>query len=286
MSRQESKILNRNQMIYRLREFMLDQPSVRFAYLYGSRALGFGRLDSDVDIAAYFDANGDIAPEVTLQEKLSHELSLPVVVINLNERPAAEFFKRVLPRAKVIKDSPERIAWQEGRGVMSDEDRGTIKDFLSVTLEAMSEKNVMLREGLPQLEKVDLDQVRAGNKDAITVFLGTFMLFFQPFESIAHRMSNYLHLTTKREYSPELMVQVQILCAQLEMDEVSTSVLAKIARVRNKVAHAYWDVKKEELNNDDLKVARQALEVLSRRLDAFIAAARAQVRSATERKQE
>lgn len=286
MSSKESEILNRNQIIYRLREFMLDQPSVRFAYLYGSRALGFERLDSDVDIAAYFDPNGDIAPEMTLQEKLSHELSLPVVVINLNERPAAEFFKRVLPRAKVIKDSPDRAAWEQGREVMSEEEHGTIEDYLMFTLDDMGEKNAKVREALPLFEGFDMDEVRRGNLQAAQKFLGAFFIVFQPFELLAHRMSNYLHWTARLDEPERLRGQITLLCTQLGFDESSTATLDKLAKVRNKIAHAYWTAKEEELGNDDIKAARQILGEMTQRVDAFIAAARAQVRSATERKQE
>lgn len=270
-------VLERERIVDALGAFLAQYPEVRFAYLYGSRALGFERPDSDVDVAAYFDANGDIAPEMTLQDRLSNELALPVVVVNLNERPAANFFKKVLPKAIVIKDSPDRAGWEEGRGVMSSEDRGTIEDYLLVTLEAMSEKNVVLREDLPSLEKVDLDLVKRGNKDAIYYFLGIFMAVFQPLESLARRMANYLHWTARQDEPKEFRDQIKLLGAQLGLDDAAIATLDKFAKVRNKVAHAYWNLKEDELSNSDLRDGHRILEELTRRVDAFVASARSDV---------
>jgi len=267
-------VLERERIVDALGTFLAQQPEVRFAYLYGSRALGFARPDSDVDIAAYFDANGDIAPEMTLQSRLSQELALPVVVINLNERPAAEFFKRVLPRAIVVKDSPARTGWEGGKGVMSSEERGTIEDYLLVSLDAMREKTAMLREDLPALEKVDLDQARQGNRDAVYFFLGTYMTVFQPLEALAHRMANYVHWTTKQPMPKELRDQIELLGAQLGLDESFMSPLGKLAKVRNKVAHAYWNLKDDELSNADIKAACRVLDELTKRVDTFVVSER------------
>lgn len=267
-------VLNRKQIIYRLREIMLDQASVRFAYLYGSRALGFERPDSDVDVAAYFEANGDVAPELDLEADLKRELGLPVQVIDLSDRAADNFFRKVLPRAVVIKESPERTTWEKERGIMASEDMGTVEDYLKLTLNALREKNAKLREALPLLDRVDLGEVKKGDLSVVQDFLGAFFLFFEPLEAIARRMANYVHWTTKQPVPTELKEQIHLLANQVGLDEVAAAPLIKFANVRNKVAHAYWNLKEEELSNSDLRAGRKVLEEMTRRVEAFIAAAR------------
>jgi predicted nucleotidyltransferase len=272
-------VLNRKQIIYRLREFMLDQPSVRFAYLYGSRALGFARPDSDVDVAAYFEPNGDVAPELSLEAELRRKLGLLVQVINLNERPADQFFRKVLPKALVIKDSPERVQWEQERGAVAGEDMGTREDYLAFALDTMSEKNGKLREALPLLDEIDLNQVKSGDMRLIQSFLGAFFLVFQPLGTIAHRMANFCHLTKQVPTPTDLKGQIRFLIEQLEIDPVAAEPLHKMTNIRNKVAHAYWNLTEQELTDSELHSACALLKDLIQRLDSFITSAREQMRA-------
>ena len=157
---------------------------------------------------------------------------------------------------------------------MSGEERGTIEDYLMFTLDDMSEKLEKLREALPLLDRIDMEKVRQGDVEAASFFLGRFFVVFQPVESLAHRMSNYWHWTTKQKISGELREQVKLLGTRLGFDEAQIALLDKLARVRNKVAHAYWNMKEEELTDDDIKAARHVLEELTRRVDAFVVSER------------
>lgn len=181
-------VLDRERIVDALGAFLAQYPEVRFAYLYGSRAFGYARPDSDVDIAAYFNVDPPHAPE--LEPDLARRLGLHVQVINLNERPAADFFLKALPTAVVIKDSPERVRWEKETGGMVRKKKVTQKDYLMCALDAMEEKNARLCKALPLLDTIDLDRVRRDDMPAVQSFLGAFFTVFEPLESIARRMAN------------------------------------------------------------------------------------------------
>lgn len=266
------QVLERERILEKLRAFFADEASVQFVYLYGSRALGFERPDSDVDIAAYFSVDPLHAPE--LEPDLTRQLGHNVQVINLNERSAVEFFMKVLPTAVVIKDSPERVEWEKEIGQTAGEKKVTQEDYLVFALDAMSEKNTKLREAISFLDQTDLTAVKRGESEAVRNFLGAFILVFQPLESIARRVASYGHLT-KRVSTPEkTKEQILFVGEQLGISNGDMEPLIKVAGVRNQVMHAFWYLKESELTNDDIKAARRVLEELTKRLDAFVVAAR------------
>lgn len=175
-------VLTPNRVAERLRALLEREPGVCFAYLYGSHAFGYARPESDVDVAAFFAEEADRGPELGLQARLTRELGARVEVINLNERPAAEFFRRVLPTALVLKDAPERIGWEREQGAMATKEPGTPEDYLAFVLDSMHEKNAALQQALPFLDEIDLDRVRQGELKEIRGFLGAFLLVFQPWK--------------------------------------------------------------------------------------------------------
>lgn len=85
-------------------------------------------------------------------------------------------------------------------------------------------------------------------------------------------MANYIHLTTRETIPGELREQIRLLGRQLGFDPAEIEPLDKMARIRNQVAHAYWNVQEQELSNADLRAARRVLDELTQRLEAFIAA--------------
>jgi len=270
------QVLEREQVVQKLHAFLKTQAAVRFAYLYGSWALGYARPDSDVDIAAFFAKDSDTAPEWSLQEELTRRLGLRVEVINLNERPAAAFFAKVLPTALAVKDAPDRAQWEQEIGKMAKEEPGSLEDYLAFVLDAMSEKNAKLREALPLLDEVDLDQVKRGDLHVVQDFLGAFFMIFEPVEALARRMANYVHLTKGMSVPTDLKGQIHLLIEQIGIDLATAEPLNKLANVRNKLAHAYWNLTEEELATSDVRAARALLGDLSRRVDSFIATARKQ----------
>src|SRR5260370_30106334 len=84
---------------------VLRQAGARFAYLFGSRAAGWDRPESDIDIAAYF---GDQAPN-------SFEILLPpgVDLLVLDHAPL-ELAGRVAVGGKLLfEDDPvARVRWE------------------------------------------------------------------------------------------------------------------------------------------------------------------------------
>ncbi len=272
------------ELVEELHTLLDAERAVQFAYLYGSRALGYARGDSDVDIAAFFSAAAETAEEVDVGERLSRRLGLDVQVINLNERPAASFFCQVLPTALVIKDSSERGRWEQEVGKMAGEEQGTLEDYLAFILDSISEKNAKLREATPLLDQMDLEQVKQGDLILASGFIGKFFVVFQPLEAITRRMANYVHLTQNAAVPTELRAQITLLGKTIGMDDAVVEPLRKFAGVRNKLAHAYWNLTDDELTTADIRAGRRVLEDLGRRIDAFAHASREQLANQTKRR--
>lgn len=76
----------------RLRRLLLAEPSVDFACLFGSRAGGAARADSDWDVAVHLDSRMSSAQRFDLRRRLSASLSGPhearVDLVVLNDAPA------------------------------------------------------------------------------------------------------------------------------------------------------------------------------------------------------
>ncbi len=157
---------------------------------------------------------------------------------------------------------------------MAGEEEGTLEDYLEFVLDSMTQKSAKLREALPLLDDVDLNQVKQGDLTIVSSFLGRFFVVFQPLEALARRMANYVYLTTGRSAPTELKDQILLLVVQVGLDEAAAAPLAKFANVRNKLAHAYWNLKEEELNNGDLRLGHKVLAELTACVDAFAATAR------------
>ena len=66
------------------RNFLLAEPGIRLALLYGSTASGKMRPDSDVDLAVLFDHPLDAARRVGLAERLETLLARTVDLVDLS----------------------------------------------------------------------------------------------------------------------------------------------------------------------------------------------------------
>lgn len=103
------------------------RPSVRFAYLFGSRAQGRERPDSDVDIAVVLDEGIDTADADRLAGRCADALSDlarvgGIAVTVLNGAPV-RFVGRVLRDRVVLfsRDEPDRVAYESLLGRMADD---------------------------------------------------------------------------------------------------------------------------------------------------------------------
>jgi len=84
---------------------VLRRAGARFAYLYGSRALGQYRLDSDVDIAAYFGGQPPNAFDILMP---------PGVDLLVLDHAPLELAGRVAARGKLLFDDDpvSRVRWE------------------------------------------------------------------------------------------------------------------------------------------------------------------------------
>lgn len=96
---------------------VLGATPVVFAYLYGSRAVGNERPDSDLDVAVYFD---DSVPEdhyldqsLTIASLLAEAGLSGAEVVVLNSAPLA-LIGRIIKQRKVIysRDEPVRVTFE------------------------------------------------------------------------------------------------------------------------------------------------------------------------------
>ncbi len=101
----------------RLRALLASvDPEVLAVYLYGSRARGTARHDSDVDLALLLrqpppPTLGGVIRDV--EALLEHELRLPVQAVSLNTAPP-DLAHRVLRDGIVVldRDRPERLRFE------------------------------------------------------------------------------------------------------------------------------------------------------------------------------
>lgn len=98
----------------RLRSILIDEPRVRFGYLFGSAARGDRRPNSDVDVAVYLDPRGALLDDAALQDRLEDAVGGPAVdLVVLNDAPLWLRFRAVAGRPVFARDEGERIADRE-----------------------------------------------------------------------------------------------------------------------------------------------------------------------------
>jgi len=146
---------------------------------------------------------------------------------------------------------------------MAGEEQGTLEDYLTFILDSLSEKNAKLREAMPLLDQIDLEQVKQGDLELASSFIGKFFVVFQPLEAITRRTANYVHLTQKTDIPTELKPQITLLGKTIGMDDAAMEPLRRFAGVRNKLAHAYWNLTDEELTTADVRAGRRVSEKLN-----------------------
>lgn len=119
----------------------VDTP-VRFAYLFGSRAAGTARPDSDVDIAAVTGGeveSGDELPlRLLLARRLSAEAGVSDIDLVLLDRAPLPLVGRALQSRIVIysRDEPARVRFESRR----------LREFLDFQIKAEPLDRLLLAE--------------------------------------------------------------------------------------------------------------------------------------------
>lgn len=235
----------RASLLAKLSALLEGREEVVFAYLFGSRALGYSRPNSDIDLAVFFGNGAAKWARLELEEELSQGLRLPVQVVALNEELKPRFLQNVLSTGVVIKDSPLRIDWEKKfrEAKQEQEMKGMEEDYRERLLSWMEEKVGLILRTLPLLDRVDLEEVKRENLEAIQAFLGAFLMLFEPLETIARRMTSYARLYLNREEEPvTLREQMEMTMEILGLDDETRERFNGIIELRNQLAHAYWEV--------------------------------------------
>lgn len=100
-----------------LRAFFASNPhGASCVYLYGSRARGTARPDSDVDLAVLFETArppGYAGLPLALEAAIEERLGLPVQVVDL-ERVPADLFHRVVRDGRLVleRDRSRRVRFE------------------------------------------------------------------------------------------------------------------------------------------------------------------------------
>lgn len=262
-------------LLTKLSVLLQRREEVVFAYLFGSRALGYSRPDSDIDLAVFFGNGAAKWARLELEEELSQGLRLPVQVVALNEELKPRFLQSVLSTGVVIKDSPSRIDWEKKfREARREREMKGMEEDYRERLSWIEEKVGLILRALPLLDRIDLEEVKQENLEAIQAFLGAFFMLFEPLETIARRMTSYTRLYLNREEEPvTLRGQMEMTMEILNLDEETRERFNGIIELRNQLAHAYWEVAEISFPLD-MKEMKGAFEKFADALRAFIASER------------
>lgn len=267
----------RASLLAKLSTLLEGREEVVFAYLFGSRALGYSRPDSDIDLAVFFEDGASKWARMELEEKLSKGLRLPVQVVALNEELKPRFLRNVLSTGVVIKDNPSRKDWErkiQEAGQEREMKEMEREDYGEQLLRWMEEKVELILKTLPLLDGIDLEEVKRERLEAIQAFLGAFFMLFEPMETIARRMTSYARLTLDIKEAPSsLREQMELTMEILELDDEIRERFNGIIELRNKLAHAYWEVARVSFPLD-MKEMKGAFEKFAGELRVFIASER------------
>ena len=92
-------------------EQALAQAGVRFAYLFGSRASGESRVESDADVAIMGDRRLDLLERSRLAARLADALGVPDVDLVALDEARLDLRGRVVQEGRLIysRDEPARV---------------------------------------------------------------------------------------------------------------------------------------------------------------------------------
>jgi len=95
------------EIIDRLKIFLKDEKSIKFAYLFGSYTTSrFNKISSDIDIAIYIEDNYDIfEKKLEIHHKLEKVFKKEIDLVVLNKVKSYTLLKDILDNGILVKDS-------------------------------------------------------------------------------------------------------------------------------------------------------------------------------------
>jgi len=263
---------DRETLVKELRSFLKRQREVRFAYLFGSRAAGYHRYDSDLDLGVFFEDGISSWTIVGLKEDLSECIGIPIHIVPLGKKLMPVIFDSVIEPGVVVKDGVGRKDWEEKVYRRVKERRMTQKeDSGKRSLDSLEEKVRRIIKALPLLDEIDLKKVSQDDPRAVRDFIGVFLMIFEPLETIAAKISNYAHkVMDLGSESTTLRDRMKIMVGTLGLSDETLEELGKLAQMRVSVAHAYWQLGEGDITQLNLEKVKSALDELTSRLSLFI----------------
>ncbi|MFQ5856822.1 MAG: nucleotidyltransferase domain-containing protein [Anaerolineae bacterium] len=253
-------------LIHELTALLEEYPTVQAAYLFGSRARGTHVAVSDVDVGVIFERDASAWDEIELQEKLVSRLGIPAQVVNL-AHASPDIIEAVHRDGIPLVGDTQLV---EGHRTMENQEDSKADEAIWL-LESAADKIERIDSALPLLADVELQAVLAEEMTAVRDFLGVYVLLVEPLETLVRRISRYAHLVLGHEEpDASLRAQTELTAEILGVSDEVLEAIAEMARLRGRLAHAYWDLDAEEIERLAPEQLRPALEHLVERASRFV----------------
>ena len=263
---------DRETLVKELRSFLKRQREVRFAYLFGSRASGYHRYDSDLDLGVFFEDGISSWTIVGLKENLLECIGIPIHIVPLGEELTSIIFDSIIEPGVVVKDGVGRKDWEEKVYRRVKEKRMPPKEYSRKrSLDSLEEKVRRIIKVLPLLDEIDLKKVSRDDPRAVRDFIGVFLMIFEPLETIAAKISNYANeVLDLGSESTTLRDRMKIMVGILDLSDETLEELGKLAQMRASIAHAYWQLGEGDISQLNIGKIKGTLEELISKLSLFI----------------
>jgi len=259
------------ELCQKLATLLATDERVSFAYLFGSRAIGLERADSDIDLAVSYAHPVSLWETLSLQEELAETLRLPVQLVSLNGQIRPCLLQAILAQGIVVKDSPRREEWTESiTASLRRREEEMKKDIRRPLLDSVKEKIHLLRQVLPRLKEVNLQKALEGNIDEHARFIGLFMMVYEATEAAVRKVASLQALADKGKPPASLTRVLEKVREPLQLGEETVVVLRALKPLRDTLAHAYWEINAEVLQQFDQTAVERELRKLQVALAEYV----------------
>ena len=244
---------------------------VAFAYLFGSRAGGWARADSDVDLAVSYAHPISLWDALRLQENLAEAVGLPVQIVSLNDGIRPCMLQAILEQGVIVKHSSQREQWtRRVAALLRKREEEMKKDVRRPLLASVKEKIHLLRQVLPKLKAVNLQKALDGDIDEQARFLGLFMMVYEATEAAIRKVASLQALAEKGKPPVNLTRALEKVRRPLNLSEETVAVLRVLNPLRSTLAHAYWEINTEVLKRFDKTAVEKGIRELQLALAEYV----------------